>query len=68
MVVFSEKKLIIELEHSNPQELLRDLKVDIIHILQLPSDGTLTEQEYQNAKNTLLTLLRHLVTGGNAGK
>jgi hypothetical protein len=68
MVTITETKLIIELEHPQPRELLRDLKFDIMHMLELPYEDVLSEREYQNAKSTMLVLLRHLIAGGNAGK
>jgi hypothetical protein len=64
MVHFSETKLLIELEHPCPIELLKDLQHAIVRVLQAQYINPLDTNEDLNFANyTLMELMLELLKG-----
>ena len=62
MVTIENEKLIIEIEHSFPNEFADDLKQAIIEALQSRELNELTDlREFQDTNFTLLELLKSIV-------
>lgn len=62
MITLTEEKLIIEINHPNPEDLLIDLKDSIIKCLQhLEFDESADLEELQFAQYTLLELLKNIL-------
>ena len=61
MITITESKLIIELEHSSPEQFIFDLKQGIIDSIQAQDPQAVNTEELQEANNTLLELLRSII-------
>lgn len=62
MVTLTDEKLIIEISHPAPEDLLIDLKDSIIKCLQhLEFDESADLEELQFAQYTLLELLKNIL-------